>query len=163
MAAGACRISSGKKHDCQGLPSLWRLGLFAAFGKCEEATGEMQTWPAVLTLNSSTCGVSCEWDSCQTLPLEDTFLSGLGLLRKSRIPPPGQAAPSYPSLHHCVRFCLLLRHCENWGTYLYLCAQRRHSLAKCIPFHILTTAAKSQEKHLNLPGTANSPKSLIEK
>lgn len=69
MAARACRISSGTKHDCKGLPSLLHLGLFAAFWKCEEATGEMQTWPTVLTLNSSTCGASCEWDSCQTLPL----------------------------------------------------------------------------------------------
>lgn len=101
----------------------------------------------------------CEWDNCQTLPPEDTLLSGLGLLRKSWIPPPGQAALGYLSLHCCATFCLPQLYRENWGIYLYLCAPQRHRLAKDISF----LAVSSQEKHLNLPGTMNSPKSGTEK
>lgn len=160
MAAGAGSISSGTKHDCQGCPPFGALAFLPRSGNVEEATGELQTWPTVLTLHFSTCGVSRRWDRCQTLPLEDTFLSGLGLLRKSRIPPPSQTAPGYLSLHYCARFWRLQLHHENWGICLYRCAQSRQSLA--ISFHILTTAASPWEKHLNLQGTVNSPKSGTE-
>lgn len=88
---------------------------------------------------------------------------GSGCSENPGFPPPGQAAPGYPSLHHCARFCLLQLHHENWGIYLYLCAQCRHSLARCVSFHTLTTAADSQEKHLTLPGTVNSPENETEK
>lgn len=112
----------------------------------------MQTWPAVLRLNSSTCGVSCEWDSCQTF--EDTSSVGSGCSENPRFL---LQARQLLVTHLCATFCLLLLHC----IYLYLCAQHRHSSAKGISFHILTTG--SQEKNLNLPGAVNSPKSWTEK
>lgn len=148
MASRPCRISSGIKQDCKGLASLLYLGLFAAFWKCEEATGKVQTWPTVLTLNSLTWGILREWDSCQTLPLR-THSSGL---RQPQMP-----LPTTSLLLQC-QILPTATAPQTIGIYPYLHAQSRHSLAKCIFLQPHIPKGNTEMSY-----TVSSPKSRTEK